>query len=208
VGQLLTSSSILSLALCPYLVGAAPRLSRSIAKRLLSSSKLIEEIAKDRRATPDLKDHAVVVGFGESGRSAAASLSPNVRVLVLDIDRRLVQKARQLGYAAHVGDATQQEILERAGLGCAKGIVIALSDHRSCKLCASHARRLAPELPIIARARYHLFADEIDAAGADRVVDEESLVGVRLGEEMLVQLGLHWDDKGEGLQHPELRLEP
>jgi hypothetical protein len=63
-------------------------------------------------------------------------------------------------------------------------------------LVTAQARRLAPDLPIVARSRYHLFQEEIEASGADRVVDEEATVGSLLGEEMAHQLGLIWEHEG------------
>lgn len=206
VAQLLTSSAVLSLALCPYLVGAAPAIGRTLAKILLPVRVFEKERAKEAAGAPRLRDHVVVVGFGEAGRSAALALRDGGgNPLVLEIDSRLVSAAQKIGFDARFGDATQQEILELAGIATAKGLVVAVSDHRSVRLVTAHARRLSPELPIVARARYHPFAEEIDAAGADRVVDEEALVGSRLADEMLLQLGMSWDEAGEGLLHPELR---
>jgi hypothetical protein len=44
---------------------------------------------------------------------------------------------------------------------------------------------VAPGARVIARSRYHDAREEIAAAGAMRVVDEETVVGTRLAEEAL-----------------------
>jgi CPA2 family monovalent cation:H+ antiporter-2 len=100
------------------------------------------------------------------------------------------------------GDGTQDEMLEAANVATAKGLVVAVSDHRSARLVVSQARRISLDIPIVARARYHLFRDELETAGASVVVDEETSVGAHLAEEMKVQFGAHWDEQGVGLSEP------
>ena len=119
---------------------------------------------------------------------------------MLEVDRKQSSKAEELGCQFLLGDATQGEILDHAGLKRAKGMVVALSDHRSARMAVSLARTIAPKLPIVARSRYHLYRDEIVNVGADRVVDEETLVGQRLAHEMALQLGELWDEAGRGLR--------
>jgi CPA2 family monovalent cation:H+ antiporter-2 len=197
LNQLLTSASVLTLVLCPFLVGAAPRWGRSLAKRIVPARKLALEERQQQSRAKRLSGHVVVVGFGEAGRSAAASLADvGLDVVVLETDRRLMQAIRDAGCHALLGDGSQAEILEHARLPFAAGLVVALSDHRSTRLVVSQGRQLAPGIKIVARARYHLYRDEIAKAGADRIVDEESWVGRRLGEEMSLQLGEVWDHEG------------
>lgn len=195
--QLLTSASVLTIAVCPLLVSAAPTFGRALAKRIVPARKLAREESEAREATRGLSDHILVTGFGEAGRAAVDGLRDfGYHVVVLETDRRLVGAVREAGCQALLGDASQADILEDAGLLHAKGLVVALSDHRSARLVTSQARRLAPHVPIVARARYHLFLDEIDAAGADRTVDEETLVGRKLADELHVLFGTVWDHEG------------
>lgn len=192
--QLVTSASVLSLAVCPFLVKVAPGISRSLAMRFLPVQKLAIEERRARGHANKLEGHVVVVGFGEAGSQAAADLRQRgLSVLVLETDQRLVQKIRDANCRALLGDATQAEILEGANLSKASGLLVALSDHRSARVTVSQARKLAPNLPIVARVRYHLFRNEVESAGANRVVDEETEVAHKLAEEMADQLGLVWD---------------
>jgi hypothetical protein len=46
-----------------------------------------------------------------------------------------------------------------------------------------------PTLPIMARARYHVFRWELQLAGAEIVVDEEDQLGRRLAAQALRLLG-------------------
>ncbi len=197
VVQATTSASVVTLLAAPLLIGVAPTWGRGLAKRIVPARKLAREEELAREAAERLNGHVVLVGFGEAGRSTAETLREfGFDVLVLDTDRRLVQTVRDYGCRALLGDATQLEILEHAHLDRARGIVVALSDHRTAALAVAQARRIAPKLPIVARARYHLFLDEVRKAGSDQTVDEETLVGRRLAEEMALQLGGLWDSEG------------
>ena len=44
---------------------------------------------------------------------------------------------------------------------------------------------MAPHVPVIARSRYHAHAPGLLRAGVDRLVDEEDLMGRRLGAEVV-----------------------
>jgi CPA2 family monovalent cation:H+ antiporter-2 len=201
LANLLTAASVITLLVSPYLVASAPDIARPLAIRLISARTLADEERRARKSARELSGHVVLVGFGEAGRSAASSLrEAGTEVVVLDTDRKLVSDVRSLGCYAMLGDATQLENLEHAGITRAAGIVVAVSDHRTAKMAVAQARALAPNVPIVARARYHLYKDDIADAGADRVVDEETLIGKRLGDEVSLQLGMLWDHEGRGLR--------
>jgi monovalent cation:H+ antiporter-2, CPA2 family len=196
-GQILTSASVFTLALSPMLVRVAPDWGRAVAKWLVPARKLAREQSEARKGTKKVSGHVVVVGFGEAGRSAAQTLRRLGRsVLVLETDRKLVGAVQAAGCRSLLGDATQAEILEHAHLATAAGLVVAVSDHRTARMTVSQARAVQPNIPIVARSRYHTFRDEIATAGADRVIDEETLVGRRLAEEVALQIGLLWDHEG------------
>lgn len=193
-GQLATSAAVVSLLLCPILVARSSSLAGVLATPLLKRRSGHQEAWQPKEKP---SGHVVVVGYGQAGREACRSLvRAGGEVLVLETNRRLVHLARDAGFKALLADGTQTENLEHAGLERAKGLIIALSEHRTVSLVASQAKRLAPDLPVVARARYHLFHEEIDLAGADIVVDEESETGRLLGEEMAHHLGLRWENEG------------
>ena len=77
-------------------------------------------------------------------------------------------------------------ILEHAHVEGAKAVVTAVPDYSVTQSIVSQCKNLAPEVPIFARARYHVHTDELGVIGADHVVDEEETVGFRLGE-MVIQ---------------------
>jgi voltage-gated potassium channel Kch len=110
-------------------------------------------------------------------------------VTVLEISPQLVRAAEECGMDGLVGDGTQRTILERAGIEAARAVVIAIPDNMSARGVVSQCKNLAPEVPVFARSRYHLFAGELQVAGADVIVDEEQSVGELLGKHTVAYLG-------------------
>ena len=74
-----------------------------------------------------LKDHYIICGFGLMGREIAKELGKD-KVVIIDRDINKVESARMRGYIAIHGDATDEEILEKAGVRRAKVIVGCMTD--------------------------------------------------------------------------------
>lgn len=179
--QLVISTTLLTLLATPFLTAAAPRLARGLAKRLFPAKRLAES---ERRSRSDrLAGHTVLIGYGEAGQHAGLVLRDAQReTLVLDIDPRLVRQAEDHGFRAQLGDATLADILEHAQLARARNVVVAVPDPNVSRMVISQAKTLAPDVPVIARVRYHVTREELDCIGADVLIDEEVQVGELLGQ--------------------------
>lgn len=177
-----TAAIVLSMIVAPLLISRAPRLARGFAQRVISPRKLVVEGRKDEAES--LHGHFVIVGFGTAGRTATRILGEGqYPVVVVDIDPKFPSAARDLGGIPRVGDATQVDILEELNLNDALAMIVAIPDARTSSLLIANARRLAPDLPIVARCRYHSFLEELRSSGANLVLGEEELLGRRLGLE-------------------------
>lgn len=180
--QLVISVSVFTLLLTPLVVTHSSRWGRRLAVRLFNVRKVAQGERSDKR---ELSGHIVVIGFGQAGQSAVRALDGSGHsILCMDIDPAMIDLAKELGHLGRVGDASQSQNLMHARVPEAAGLIVALPDTRLCRMILGHAKRIAPTVPAVARARYHIFADELDLAGADVVVDEEMVVGTRLGEEL------------------------
>jgi len=127
----------------------------------------------------------IVIGYGPAGRAVVRALrDQGIRFSVLDLNPRTVF-AQPRGFPIHLGDATRREILERLGVPGAKALVVTVPDPQMTRMIVQQVRYLAPELPIVARARYRLHAAGLSDAGAAVVVDEEGLVGTELARHTL-----------------------
>lgn len=183
--QLVNSATLVLLVVTPALVTRAPKLARKIAKRLIR----VRALALEERQAAEikkLKDHFIVVGYGDAGEAATRTLESHGECLILEINPKLATKAKECGARTLIGDATSPQILATAGVASARALVIAVPDARDARIVVRRARELAPHVPIVVRSRYHLFAEELLENGADIVVDEEQITGTRLGEQALL----------------------
>jgi CPA2 family monovalent cation:H+ antiporter-2 len=90
--------------------------------------------------------------------------------------------ANRSDIAIELGDATQREVLQHVGVGQSLAVIVTIPDPGQADLIISGVQRLAPNVLIVARSRYHQHYQRLERAGADCVVDEEMLVGGRLAE--------------------------
>jgi monovalent cation:H+ antiporter-2, CPA2 family len=67
----------------------------------------------------------------------------------------------------------------------AAALVISLPDSKAVRVIISQAKRICPDLPVVARVRYHIHMQSLVAAGSDHLVDEEALAGERLGSDIV-----------------------
>lgn len=185
--QLVIAVSVLSLILTPYLVVNAAPWARWLAIRIIPTRALAQS---ERVPSEALAGHVILVGFGEAGQRAAEFLGEqHLTVLVMEVNPRLVTLAKQRGYRGMVADATQSSNLLHAHLLGAACLVIATPEPITGGMIAGVAKSVAPEVPVVIRARYHIMAEELNIKGADLVVDEETVVGEQLGAKALICAG-------------------
>jgi CPA2 family monovalent cation:H+ antiporter-2 len=173
--QLLISSAVVSLFLTPYLIGWAPRIADW--GLFWRRHRPLRPAAGPAGAKPRA---VIVVGYGPAGKAVVNALRERgIGFLVLELNPRTVS-SQPRGFPIRLGDGTRREILERLGVRKAKALVVTLPDPQTAWLVVQQARRLAPDLPILARGRYDLHAHSLSETGATVVVNEEVLVGAQL----------------------------
>lgn len=138
----------------------------------------------DRHAGLTRRDHAIVVGYGPTGRAVAAGLqAAGVPYVVAEMNANTVQAEKQRGAPIVLADCTRQHALEALGVQSAQMLVLAVNDHAATTRIAQLARQLAPDVHVLARTTYADEADGLRRAGASEVVPQELEASV----EMLVR---------------------
>ncbi|MCZ6837168.1 MAG: cation:proton antiporter [Planctomycetota bacterium] len=189
--KLVISATIVTLFLTPYLVTFAPRIANRLIERL-ERLRFVKSITDEEDpANAPLSDHIIIVGFGPSGSAVGVSLVEHSdRVVVVDLNPKLVRAAQRFGFRAHIGDARHGEILEHLSLPLAAAVVVTLPDPESSRAIIQIVRHMAPNVPIFARSRYHVHRFELIMAGAQVVIDEEQIMGETLAMELKKNLEL------------------
>jgi len=177
--QLVAASSVATLFLTPLLVIGAP----AIADRLVSLVRRRTAAADEEPDTPALEGHVIVVGLGPAGTEVVRRAREMGReVVVVELSGGALDRARMLGAQAILGDATYPEVLEHAHLESASVLVVTVPDDAAAVIVVASARRMAPDVRVLARARYSRSAEDLERAGAHEVMDEEHAVGRDLAE--------------------------
>src|SRR5712691_3607659 len=107
-------------------------------------------------------------------------MSNKVPFVALEIDPVLVRQARRAGHPVRYGDCGSEEMLKRAGVPGARTLVVTLPDHVLERAVIRAARRLNPEIHILARGRRGVEDDDLYRDGADEVVHEAFEVGIEI----------------------------
>jgi CPA2 family monovalent cation:H+ antiporter-2 len=135
-----------------------------------------------------IADHVVVVGYGRSGRAAASVMNRvGVPFVVIEVDHSLVEAAREQGLQTIWGDASHAEVLEAAGVRQARLMLVAVSDAVSGRLAVEKARKLNPELRIVARALYPEHLTELANLGVYEAVQPEMEAGLEMVRQILTR---------------------
>jgi K+:H+ antiporter len=132
----------------------------------------------------------VVVGAGRVGSHIVDVLGRmGVPRLVVESDAGRVEDLQKAGVPVLYGDAGNSEILEHARLGRARALVVTIPDDPAAGLAVAAARRIAPSLPIVARASEAAGMGELAKLGADDVIHPELEGGLELLRHTLLHLG-------------------
>lgn len=168
--QVFVASSVLTILVTPLLVELGPRLAERIRDR--SGRPLHPELASIEALS--LQDHVIIAGFGLNGRNLARVLKETgISYVIVEINPDTFRSACQGGEPVIFGDASSQVILNEAGVGRARALVVAISDPAGARRTVSIARRLNPEIFIIVRTRFASEIEELYSLGANDVIPEE-----------------------------------
>jgi voltage-gated potassium channel len=150
---------------------------------LLEERRLLKEI-------DDLNDHILICGFGRVGRQAARDLRAAGRAYVV-IDTNVEEtRAHAAALEAPIihGAASDDEVLRRAGIMRAAGVIACVDSDAENVFITLTVREMRPDLPIVARAAVEDSERKLRHAGADRVVSPYKETGsemVRLAVDAL-----------------------
>lgn len=128
-----------------------------------------------------LEKHFIICGFGRVGQAIASELRAHrVPYAVVSLDEH-----EGLDEPLIVGDATNDEVLERAGLSRARALVVVLGSDADNTYTVLAARTRRPDLFIVARSGAARSAKMLEAAGADRVINPYERGGVIMAQVMM-----------------------
>ncbi len=178
----LIAAVVVSMALTPVLMLINERL---IQPRFGTRESVDREPDAMHEESP-----VIIAGFGRFGSIVGRFLRANgVRPTVLEFDSDRVEVLRKLGLEVFYGDASRKDLLESAGAGKARLLVIGTDDHERILSIVETAQQNFPNLTILARAAGRPEAYELLDHGVEHVYRETLDASLRTGVDALRLLG-------------------
>jgi CPA2 family monovalent cation:H+ antiporter-2 len=178
--QLFLAVSILSMGITPFVMEYADTITRRLFTAFLSPAihARLEHFTQVKRrqekeTSRKLKDHVVVIGYGLNGQNVVrAARTARIRCAVIEEDPTLVRKAADQADHVVQGDAANDHVLEKAHVGSARVVVVAISDADATRKITSLVRAHSTAY-LIVRTRYVHEIEANIALGANEVIPEE-----------------------------------
>jgi len=128
-----------------------------------------------------MKEHYIVCGLGRVGKAVCEELlGEEVPFVVVERNDEAVRDAQERGWNVIQGDATEDRILEQAGIVSASGLMSCVDSDANNILLIMTARALNPKVTISARVSEDRNVQKFQRAGANHVYSPFSLLGRRM----------------------------
>jgi voltage-gated potassium channel len=179
-----SGSRIFTIVLILVGVGTALYTFSSVLEVLIEGH--MRDLVRRRKMERDIhrmERHVIVCGWGRVGREVAQFLAnAGKEVVVIDRDP---ERLSGVTHASVSGDATDDEVLQQAGIDRAATLIAALDSDAGNLYLTMASRSMRPDIQIIARVRTESSEPKLLRAGADRVVNPQLLGGDRMASFVL-----------------------
>ncbi len=139
----------------------------------------------------DEPEEVIIAGTGRFGQVMNRMVQgAGLKTVVLDNDFETIRLMRRFGFHGYFGDPTRPELLHAAGIETAKVLVAAMDDKDATTRLVKYARKLRPDLHIVARAYDRVHVYELYQAGASDIVREMFDSSLRAARYVLENMGL------------------
>lgn len=141
-----------------------------------------------RKMIDEMSGHYIVCGAGTMGSHVAQELvRTGNQAVVIDTEAEHLDRLRQENEDVGLveGDATENEVLEHAGIARARGLIAATNSDKDNLVITLTARQMRAELRIVSRCSQVAHRDKFLRSGADSVVPMNYIGGMRMASEMI-----------------------
>ena len=156
--NLILAGALFSITLNSFVFSAIEPVQRWIRERS-HLARLLERSADPLAMLPDevdqayLRDQVVIIGYGGVGRRISENLiQQNIKVVIAEENREIVEKLRSQGIAAVSGEATEPNVLIQAHIQHARLLVISPMDILDIHRIVDISKQLNPEIQVLSCA--------------------------------------------------------
>lgn len=153
--NLILAGALFSITLNSFVFSAIEPVQRWIRERS-HLARLLERSGDPLAMLPDevdqayLRDQVVIIGYGGVGRRISENLmQQNIKVVIAEENREIVEKLRAQGRAAVSGEATEPNVLIQAHIQHARLLVISPMDILDIHRIVDISKQLNPEIQVL-----------------------------------------------------------
>ncbi len=148
-----------------------------------------------------LSDHIVICGYGRVGGWVGRALTEtNTPFIIIDSSLNVVTGLKKGGMPVIFGDPAEPEVLEAAGIRCAKAVVVAIPDRISQEMLISYIQMVAPKVKIISRVHLDEDWERLKILKVDKVVQPEFEAAIAIVRSIFISMGKSKEEIGERLK--------
>ncbi len=189
--SLILAGAVLSIVVNPLMFRAITPLEKWLKQNPTLWARLDRHGPAAPPSGEQFTNHVVLVGYGRVGHHVVDVLEYlKIPRLVVDAEATRVAELGKMGVPTLFGDAANSEILKHAGLPHARALVVTVPDEATTEVVVAAARKIAPALPIIARAGTQKGVVRLAELGAQDVIHPELEGGLEIVRHTLLRLGL------------------
>lgn len=184
--SLVLTVTIVTMLLTPLISGLTSPLYFFLRRRLNLST--LEPLHFPKT---DLQDHFVIAGGGRVGRYVADVLTRmKIPFVIVEYDSLKVSALKASGFPVLFGDAQKEIILEAAALAQARMLVITTPVTMISRIIVVNAKKLNPDIHIIARAEEIETMQVLHNLGVSLVIQPEFEASLEFARQALLHLGI------------------
>jgi voltage-gated potassium channel len=143
-------------------------------KQILRKIKLDKKIDK-------LVSHVIVCGYGRNGKQICLELiDDKISFVVIETNEKLIEELEETGILYIMGNATESNVLLKAGIKKAKAIITTLPNDPDNVYVALCSREFRKDIIIICRASNDTSVNKMKRAGANNVIMPEKIGGAHM----------------------------
>ena len=161
----------------------------SVVTAFIIEGELRDLLGKRRmeKALARMQGHVIVCGAGETGKHVVGELvKTGTPCVVIEQNLARVKHLERLGSIPFIeGDASDDEVLARARIEVARGLITTLPSDKDNLFVILSAREMNPKIRIVSRLIEDESLSKLQKAGADELVSANQIGGLRMASAMI-----------------------
>ncbi len=184
--NLVLTTAVVTMLLTPLLSGQTSRI-YEFKKRHIKRDPLQTMNFESN----EISGHVVIAGGGRVGMQMARILhSLKIPFVIIELNQRLVEMAKEAGFSVIFGDASQEVVLQAANAPKAVLLVVTIPGIVESQVIIHNTRVLNPDIQVVARLADTEFKEVFNKLQVRNLVYPEFEAGLEMTRQALLQLGL------------------